>query len=329
MLHDAAFDHLPFPVFSADPAGLIVYKNRAAMRHIGTLRRGSRILRHLLSDSLAHTATLVSLKGEVPYPHALMVRDETEHLFLCPARLQYPDAEEVAAMLLRTVGSAPADYRTQLAPFSLPQGKEKHPRLYAEMKVLSQDLRAPEEKAYSPSAMAKPLFESTAAHFGALGYRIRSEIDAEFAHRHPVSLNRFDLLFFFGILLCTAMKLSENGDIRLMLTSDTKEELHLFQIKIRTALSPAEKQLPVFDLFLQKAPTLVAELSLLGKAHTLFSHAKAETDLRGELSLTFSIPYLAAMLPVQSPAMAEEEKMLLRRLFSQMESYLKENSSFC
>ncbi len=329
MIHDTAFDHLPFPVFSADPAGLIVYKNRAAMRHIGTLRRGSRILRYLLSASLPHTAALVSLKGEVSYPHALMVKDEAEHLFLCPSRLQYPDAEEVTAMLLRTVGQAPADYRTQLAPFSLRNAREKHPRLYAEMKPLSRTLRKSEEKAYHLGVMAKPVFASASANFGALGYRILSEIDADFAHRHPVTIPRFDLLFFFGVLLCSAMVLSENGDIRLFLTSDIENGEHLFQIKIRTALSPAEKHLSVFDLFLQKAPTLVAEISLLGKAHTLFSRAKAETDLRGELSLTFPIPYLAAPLAVQTPAMAEEEKMLLRRLFAQMEVYLKENSSFC
>ncbi len=329
MLHDAAFDHLPFPVFSADPAGLIVYKNRAAMRHIGTLRRGSRILRYLLSDSLPHTAAIVSLKGEEPYPYALVVMDDAEQLFLCLSRLQYPDAKEAAEALLRTVGQAPADYRTFLAPFSRGKTKDKHPRLYAEMKTLSQSLRPSEEKAYHLGAMAKPIFASASTQFGALGYRITTEIREGFAHRHPVTIPRFDLLFFFGALLCTAMRLSENGDIHLLLTSDIENGEHLFQIKIRTALSPAEKHLPVFDLFLQKAPTLVAELSLFGKAHTLFSRAKAETDLRGELSLTFPIPYLAAPLAVQTPAMAEEEKMLLRRLFAQMEVYLKENSSFC
>ncbi len=326
MNHDALFSHLSFPVFAADSSGLVFYKNPAAIRHIGTMRKGSRVTRHFLTNALPSSAGIVPLSSP-SYPNAFAALDEKEYLFLAFSRLQYPDCDLMLPHTTKALGTTPDSVRNAFERFCR-QGEDKPfpTRIYPEVFRLAPKRALNTEKAYHLGAFVSPLFEKAEQAFPALGYRMQTHISEEFKHTHPVGSDRFDLLFLFGSMLYLGMKLSADRTIKLDLT-DT-EGAHLLQLKTRTTLSFSQRKFSAFDLFYEYAPACAAEFVFMGMT-PLAQALIAETNTRGELLLSYRIPYLAPVLPVHSTSYAEEHTALFDRLLAQIADMLKETSSSC
>ncbi len=320
---------IPFPVFAADADGFILYKNRSAMRHIGMMRKGSRMARYFVGGKLPKEKNIAILSVETPYPHALMVADEAEAYFFCFPRLQYPDTEFMAEELLKIFGRTPAEVLYILAEYQRVYGKSrKFPkRMYTELIHLIPQTQTTESCAYALKALLVPLFEKTGTGFSALGYRIHTELDELVLNRTLLVTNRYDFIFFFGRMLYCMMKLSRDGDISISLDADPFSDVPLLRFYTHTDCKPL-KNASALDLFSKAAPECAAELFLMGRSAHLRDTTSAFIDIQNGCTLEYRIPYLTSALILHSDVFEESLALPIERELSRIGAMLKGTPSF-
>ncbi len=330
MTKETIINAIPFPIFAATADGHIVYKNRSAMRYIGTMRKGSHIARYFLYGKLPKSESIAVLAVKTPYPNALTVADENESWFFCFPRLQYPDAEIIAEELFEAFGRTPSAILHVFSEYQRVRGKSrKFPsRIYTDLAHLLPQTISEEAKAHPLKELIHPLFEKTAAAFGALGYRIQTEADGILLNDAPIIADRFDLIFFFGRMLYCMMKLSRDGDIMIRLASDPSSGAPLLRFYTHTDCK-LPKNLTLLELFAKVAPECAAELFLMGRSEHLRHTATVTVDMHGGCTVEYRIPYLASALILHSDVFAEMLSMPIDRELFRIALMLKETRASC
>ncbi len=282
-------------------------------------------MRYLLNEALPEQSGLVSLLApNSTYAKALVFIDENEYLFLCFSRLQYPDAEAVASRLLAILGETPTALFHSFGDFQAHFSEEIpfSPRIASDILHLTK----PFAKSTTPlGAVINSLFEKTEDSFSALGYGIQSEISPDWLSAHPADISLFDFLFLYGTLLYSAMKLSKKGKISVSLTSDPKEEAHLFSFETVIARDIG-KDADVFSLLREIAPECAFEFALW---QACFAEKRISLSLSQPspktCTLTCHLPYLAPSHTVHSPLFEEENYEYLMDMFARIQDMLWEN----
>jgi hypothetical protein len=325
--HQSQFDILAFPIFATDKNGCIFYKNDISKRVLGTMRKGSHIMRYLPNEILPEKSGLVLLfPPNNPGIKALVLIDENEYLFLCLFRLQYSDAETVASHLLSALGETPSALFQRIGETSKTIcGKHTlPPRISRDILHLVTP--------FSPVAklgdVIDALFEKTNTAFCALGYQIHSKLSTDFLGASPANVSLFDFLFLYGTLLYCTMKLSKNGKISVFMTSDPKENAHILSFETETSLHDIDSA-DVFALLRTVAPECALEIAawemcregLYFQLYHLHTLPKIST-------LTCHLPYLAPSHIVHSPFSVEETSVYLEELFTHIFDMLQENDPF-
>ena len=296
------FDKLTFPVFAADENGRILYKNRSAVRYISTLRKGSGVLRHLWEATLPPKGKVVHIKGADPYFRALVLTDEVRTFFLCLPRLQYPDFETAADDITRIFGTTLSTFLQVLSENTESiNGQKNVPlRLGTEcFGIYPKDIPS-DPSPYAIESIMKNLFSKAESTFGALGYRIQTEISSEFRETHPVFLNRWDLACLFGCLLYLFMKVSDDGKIHIALSSNSAQDAHLIRFFTHTSRF-SQKTASAMTVFADYIPEYMSEIILMEKQNLLPENAFFFKNERDELVFEYSIPYLRSVFKVCSP----------------------------
>ena len=297
------FDKLHFPVFSADENGHISYKNRAAVRYIGTLRKGSGVLRHFWEDVIPPAGKVVHIKGAEPYFRALVLTEASHTYFLCLPRLQYPDFETAAKDISRIFGTAPSVFLQILTEGSeaLSRPQATPLRLGTEcFNVYPKDIPS-DHAPYLLESITKKLFLKAENTFGALGYRIQTEILPEFLENHPIFLNRWDLASLIGCLLYLFMKMSDDGRIRVSLSSNSAQDTHLIRFFTHTSRF-SQKECSATEAFAEYIPEYTSEIILMEKQNLIPEDARFFKNERDELVFEYPIPYLRSVFKVCNPS---------------------------
>lgn len=331
MTYQELLNSLAYPVFSADENGLIVYKNRAAVRYIGTMRKGSRVSPHLLGETIPPAGTVAHIKGDdTPYPNALVLAGEEETLFVCFPRLQYPDFEKAAENILRIFGETPASFCETLSEhYRLTEERKRIPRrLSAECLRLRPKPIHADTAPYSIGSMMSDLFSKAETSFSALGYRVHTEILQDFTPNHPVSVGLCDLLFLFGGLLYFMMKLSDDGKLDITLSSDPEQQEHLIRFYTHTSRL-SEGDLSAIELFSKISPECASEILFIENQGLIPKNAHFFSDGRGGLSFEYPIPYLDSAFSVRSQTFEKEYASLFSVLLVRVCDMLKEKASSC
>ncbi len=323
---------IPFPIFAADINGRIAYKNRAAIRYIGTMRKGSYVRRYFFGNEISKTETLASLSVPTPYPNVVIVADERETLFLCFSRLQYPDAKAVAPEMLRAFGKTPSQVFLTLETYyhSLKQNKKLPTRIYTELLHLFPQNRI--EKHMSASMlepMLPMLFETTKESFAPFGYRFHTEIHENFLKNAPIQLDEFDFLFLYGRFLYAMMKLSKDGAVEMTVASEGENHCHRLSFYTHTDQIPPQTQYSLGELFSEFLPECAAELFLMGYSEHLENQTSLFTDLCGTCTLEYRIPHLSPSLSLRSRSFTEDISSSFSRELFRIAVLLKGIPSSC
>ncbi len=328
MKQEDIFRSFPFPIFLTDRRGLIVYKNPAAVRYIGTMSKGSHVARYLLDETIPEKAGVVHVMAETPYPHALLVSDDESHLFLCFSRLQYPDYEAAAKQIFCVFGETPAEFSRKLCEFQGEYGKQDLPRrIYTELLNLAKLKYHQAESVYFLGDLVDGFFSRMEKMFRPFGYRIHAEVKEEFLRKFPVCVGRFDLIFTLERMLYLAMKLSEGGNIEFSHLPDEERNRHCFSWYLpKTRNVP--KRTELYELFMEVAPECAAELFLMGTAGASSPAQVSVTwDDRGGCRLVYEIPYLSPTLGVRHPMPEEAYASLFAGVFARIEDMLRDTLS--
>ena len=325
--HQALLDILAFPVFATDKNGCIFYKNNIAKRSIGTLRKGSHIMRYLPNEALPEKSGLVHIFApNGACTKALVLMDENEYLFLCFFRLQYADAEAVASHLLSSLGETPSAFFHRFGDTS---GKtnEKNtlpPRLSSDILHLT----TPACPTAKLGNIIDALFEKTNTSFCALGYNITTCLSAEFLGASPAKIPLCDFLFLYGTLLYCTMKLSENGKLSVSLTSDPKENVHILSFETEARQERGESA-DIFSMLRMIAPECALEITAWEacreRPHFHLSYLRTSPK---NGALTCKLPYLPPSHTVHSPLSKEETSVYLEELFAYILDMLQETPPF-
>ena len=328
MKHQELFDTLSFPIFAANEKGQIIYKNRSAMRHIGTMRMGSGVFRHLTGNIIPPSGNIVHINGETPFPRALVLSEKGETLFLCFPRLQYPDFENAAEEMLHIFGETPDSFAATL----LEHEKAQKEQMRAPSRLVTECLRlhpyrtAAAVGSYPIEAMIRELFTKAENAFGALGYRIRAEILSDFITKHPLSIAVYDFLFLFSNLLYLIMKISDDGKLNITLSSDTASEAHVLRFYTRSKkLSQGTHSFR--HLFSDIIPECAADIMFMEHQKLFPSDAVFSVDEAGALTLAYPIPYLDTALAVRSMVFKSEYTELFADIAARICDMLEESNA--
>jgi hypothetical protein len=327
MTHPELFDILSFPVFAADENGRIIYKNRAAMRHIGTMRMGSGVVRHLLGDFVPSSGVIAHIKGDTSFSRALVLADKNKSLFLCLPRLQYPDFEKAAEDALCMFGETPDSFADTLSAYNKTYKRQgTTPSRLASECLRLRPRRAREDMVpYSMETIVAELFTKAEKAFGALGYRIRAEILSDFMTKRPVSIALNDFLFLFSNLLYLVMKLSDDGKLDITLSSDAVSEAHVLRFYTHsTKLS--QGTYPACHLFSDTAPECAADIVFMEYQKLFSADTVFSVDGTGALTLEYPIPYLDSALTVRSVDFNPEYTELLTDITARICDMLAESN---
>ena len=325
MTSQEIFDKLTFPVFTANENGQILYKNRAAVRYIGTLRKGSGVLRHLWEESIPPAGKVVHIKGADPYFRALVLTEDSHTVFLCLPRLQYPDFETTADNITRIFGTTPSVFLQVFSENieSITEKKNVPLRLGTEcFNIYPKDIPS-DHSPYAIESMMNSFFSKAENTFGALGYRIQTEISPKFLESHPVFLNRWDLSLLFGCLLYLFMKLSDDGKIHITLSSSSTQDIHLIRFFTHSSHF-SQKTIPAMTVFADYIPEYMSEIILMEKQNLIPENVFFFKNERDELVFEYSIPYLRSVFKVCSPGDEYDYSFIFSALLLRIRDMLDE-----
>lgn len=324
------FDKLTFPVFSTDENGLILYKNRAAVRYIDTMRKGSGVLRHLWEEDFPPKSRIVHIKDADPYFRALVFTEETQTFFLCLPRLQYPDFETVTEEVIRIFGTTLSVFLQTLSekPDTFTRKKNIPLRLGTEcFGIYPKDIPT-DHSPYMIESITEMLFSKAETTFCALGYRIQTEFLPDFLGNHPIFLNRWDLSCLFGCLLYLFMKISNDGKIHITLSSDSAQDIHLIRFFTHTS-HLTQKEYAAMDAFSDCIPEYMSEILLMEKQGLIPENARFFRNERNELVFEYPISYLRSAFKVQCPADEHNYSFIFTALLLRIRDMLDETQPIC
>lgn len=331
-LYSAFFDHAVFPVFALSDQGKIIYKNPSANKYLPMLRKNACVLKHFYPAEMPEESCVLRILGDTPYHIALALKDDNAFLALAFSRFQYEDGVPIACSLLSHYGSTASDFLCALQNEASSDYDRQSGRVYTDLLELTEGnglLSSPPH--YSFFEIISPLFKRLNHSFGALGYRIHTHIEKDFRSKAEVDLCLHNFLFLFGKLLYLQMRLSENGDVSISLSSD--EKVHILRIRAKTAkiFDTAEHALLLAQLF-HALPECEAEFSLIEKAGMLRKDKlHASIDACGNVTIEYHVPYVQnAKVTLQS---TDFSKRLLTsdidRFVLSLENLLKDNGASC
>ncbi len=320
------FDTLPFPVFVADKRGRIIYRNRAAVCHIGPMRRGCHIKKYLLGPP--SKSGIVQFTAPAAYVRAMAIPLNESCLYLAFGRLQLPDAEQIAPQLQEKAQREDARLLALLQKTAVPRRRVRGCRIYTELFRRFPSMPKHISEHYSLAALSEQIFPYLEGAFSALGYRITVQEEQAFQRQYPICMSQCEFLYLFELLLYTAMKSGVDGRVAITLGSDNIDACHLLTFSARASACPSP-QTTAASFLEETVPELAAELLLLGIAGLIDEHVSISYTESGILEIQLTMPYLASSLALQSPALAEISPQMLESLAARLRALLKENSAFC
>ena len=333
-LYPELFEYSAFPVFTLSFSGVIRYKNAAANKYLPMLRKNACVKKYFYPSAIPKEGGILRIAGDTPYRIALALKDEDGLVAVCFSRFQYADGLQTANRLLCHFGNTADSFFAAFAAFSNETEQACAPyteRIYTDILAVGEDKKDFSDVRYSFFETVSLLFEKINTSFGALGYRICAEIADGFLSQKEVRIRLHDFLFFFGRLLYIQMRLSQNGAVSVLLTSDQRE--HIFRFRIRTKRLTYPLQAEDIDAVVCRAvPECAFEFSLLQKAGLVCTdRLRFSLDPFGCLTAEYRIPYLESNAffiksGTFSPLFLAEE---IERFIGKLEERLKDNGASC
>ncbi len=272
-LYSELFEYSAFPVFAFSFSGIILYKNNAANKYLPMLRKNACARKHFYPAEIPEKSGVLRIVGDTPYRIALALKDENGFLCFCFSRFQYDDGIQTAKTLLHRFGDTATAFLIAFQKATVSAPIPQTERIYTDIfSTVEEKALLSGEREYSFENAVTLLFEKLNVSFGALGYRVCTQISADFLSQKNVHFSLQDFLFLFSRLLYLQMRLSENGDVSVLLTSNDKEHIFRFCIRTETPISlPSEKSIAAFlsDIVPECAPefTLLEKAGLLNENH--------------------------------------------------------------
>lgn len=249
--------------------------------------------KHFYPAKIPTESGILRIVGDTPYRIALALKAQDHFIALCFSRFQYEDGVQIANTLLPFLENTAVDFFGGYAPSIENFHASSQERIHTDIfSILSDREIISRQMEYSFFAAISLLFEKLNSSFGAFGYRIHTKIAPEHLAKKNIALHFQDFLFLFGKLLYMQMRISENRNIFILLTSNEKE--HIFRISAKTEnfLDPLSFESPT-EIISRAVPECALEALLLEKMG-LFRQARLHFfyDDPGVFTVEYSIPYL-------------------------------------
>lgn len=304
-LYREYFDRAAFPVVAADESGIIAYKNLSAGKYLPALRRGADIVRRLHGQKPLCEGMEAEVIGDTPYRRAVVLRDDTQYVFLFLSRLQYPDGDEEAKNLIENRGpvldrflaaAKPPSWESEAQPF-------RQSRVYTDLLGVCAEKADSGAGVYDVSELLCRLSSKLKGAFRSLGYRITMNVHTDTADRRYGKLNLYDFIFIFSRFLYIQMKLSDNGLLDIDAQYDEIGEVYTLRFSARTALTQRKlKGARALPFLCGLAPECALEWRLFDSIELLSENTHIAVDKYGKFLIEYRLSLIenASCLHVRS-----------------------------
>ena len=330
-LYPEFFDHSACPVFVFDDSGKIIYRNISAKKYLPMLRKSSSVIPHLYPAVMPKKSCVLHIAGDTPYRTMLAIWNGTAFIAFGFFRLQLSDGSYIGESILRHFTDEPHKLKTLFHAEKEQRSYAKNHtvnRIYTDIfETLNYAKMNVDNKDGTFYETINMLFEKLHSSFIALGYRIHASIDPRFIINRAVQIRTNDFLFIFGVFLYLVMRLSENGDVSILLK--TEKQMHALYFSCKTQkIQPSDEN--IFALLKNYLPECTFELKFLEQSGLLQAeHLHISHSNYGILSLEYRIA-LGEELPsiVESTGLAHYlSSMDVAYFFGMVQRWLKDTDA--
>ena len=293
------FHYMTFPVFAIRrETGEVIYKNFSCEKYLPKLSKRKLLSPFVFAQNFTGVGAVV-LAEPGPYQTAIALEDGSYSVLLFLSHWQNEDGVCLAAKQFQQFGPSLTDFLATLYCSNSFKARgsvlsETNVSLYTEVGQIRLDEKdIADHMPVALCSVMKTVFGKLENAFSDFGYRVHTQIEADFPQYLQTEVDLRDVLFVLGRLLYLQMKLSRNKEANVFLSCDVAYSRHVFYITAETNLlglnDPSED---LMDWLLSFIPECKMEFALLFKAGLLTKeNFVANVDKFGNLSLRYHIPY--------------------------------------
>ena len=293
------FHYMTFPVFAIRrETGEVIYKNFSCEKYLPKLSKRKLLSPFVFAQNFTGVGAVV-LAEPGPYQTAIALEDGSYSVLLFLSHWQNEDGVCLAAKQFQQFGPSLTDFLATLYCSNSFKARgsvlsETNVSLYTEVGQIRLDEKdIADHMPVALCSVMKTVFGKLENAFSDFGYRVHTQIEADFPQYLQTEVDLRDVLFVLGRLLYLQMKLSKNRAVQVFLDTDVADSCHIFCITSPTNLSGLnDPSVDLVDWLLSFIPECKTEFVLLYKAGLLTKeNFVAEVDRFGNLSVQYRMPY--------------------------------------